>query len=209
MKWAIVYFLHRINIFRYIKNWLFCLRFPFYRMSDKKNPFTRYDYTWYDEIPYGWRKAFGIEMSKEIKRVGKACIKDTNRNEKHKVGWKDILQFQQIKEKYGSLRIYANAIEDFDLTFEKYELLSIGYCLVCGQPSRYITKGWISYQCEKCFVKHLQRWHHTNDEIEEYKKKCRITKKDIPSLQRFKNDSWIEIDVKDKFDIDFEKMWNL
>ena len=187
-------FLHKINIFRYIKNWLFCKKYPFWKLTNNwyyyntgcddrrvnsKNFFVNYNSTWYDDIPKGWRIAFGKELSKEIKRVGKAYLKE-HKDKK----WEDILCWEQIKEKWGELCLYASAIEEIMKILEKYEIMSIGYCISCGKPSRYITKGWITFQCEDCFTNYHTQYKYSSESIEQLKEECRITSEDIPTITK-------------------------
>lgn len=84
-------------------------------------------------------------MSREIKKAGEKYLRAHSDK-----SWRDILQWRQIKEKYGELRLYATAIDEIQLVLDKYELLSIGYCAHCGKPARYKTRGWIEYYCEDC-----------------------------------------------------------
>jgi hypothetical protein len=102
-----------------------------------------YSFTWEDELPEGWRKAFCPKMWDELKEI----------LEKH--NYLDKFRFVQIKEKWGALRIYDNGapeevydeIEDWEA---KYEKLSEEVCINCGKPSKYVTLGWITFVCEDC-----------------------------------------------------------
>ena len=145
-------------------------------------------YTWLDEIPNGWRKAFGKQLLKDIKKIGKPYLKKINEHTGKKYKWKDIIFFEQIKEKYGELRLYASTIEEIQKVLDKYELMSSGYCINCGKPARYVTNGWIEYYCEKCFEK-FECWEFNEDrnkiplnkeDTEKYKAKCRLTEEYIP-----------------------------
>ena len=98
-----------------------------------------YSYTLLDEMPSGWKKSFGLKMCNELKKV----LIETN--------CLDTFRIHQIKEKYGTLRIYSNFTNDkLEKVISKYEDLSASTCLYCGQPAEYVTLGWISYLCEKC-----------------------------------------------------------
>ena len=59
-----------------------------------------YGYTWYDDIPEGWRKAFGKQLSKELKK------------KKKKDNQLKTFRFSQIKEKHGSLCIYTQGCSE-------------------------------------------------------------------------------------------------
>lgn len=97
-------------------------------------------YTELDAMPDGWRKAFGIQMCKELKKA----LKQYNYLYKYRI--------TQIKEKYGSLRWYSNGSPngcEYPI-INKYEDLSRRTCIVCGKPATKISKGWISPYCDNC-----------------------------------------------------------
>ena len=111
----------------------------------KKYPFLTYreDYswTWMDEMPDGWRVAFGIEMCEELK------------DELIRTNFMNEYQILQIKEKYGSLRWYTGGVPcDSKLheIVDKYEKMSEKICIVCGKPATCYTTGWISPFCKNC-----------------------------------------------------------
>lgn len=96
-----------------------------------------------DAMPTGWRKAFGIQMCKDLKKVLK----------KHNYLYK--YRIIQIKEKFGELRGYSCGSPtgcEYPV-IEKYEKLSGRTCISCGSPAKYITRGWISPYCESCVSK--------------------------------------------------------
>lgn len=102
-----------------------------------------YTYTVWDDIDDGWRIAFGDLLLEELGEDAK------------KYGYEDTLRFDQIKEKYGQLRMYVsgyggNALEIID----KYSILSENICVQCGQPDVYMTTcGWYYPCCKKCWDK--------------------------------------------------------
>lgn len=99
-------------------------------------------YTELDALEPGWRKAFGIQICKEIKSALK----------KNKLLYK--YRIVQIKEKFGSLRWYDNgAPEEVYHIINKYENISYNTCICCGKPAKYRTIGWISPYCEDCVPK--------------------------------------------------------
>lgn len=110
----------------YIKAWIFVL-------------FSWPEFTFYDDIPTGWKKAFGKKMLNEIR---KQCKKEGSLYE---------FRIMEIKEKYGQLRIQCNyaSKELYDILF-KYESLSWSYCIKCGKPTKYISLGYVCPYCEKC-----------------------------------------------------------
>lgn len=109
-----------------------------------------------DDMPEGWRKAFGIELAEDIKQELKQ---------------KNIKNYtvQQVKEKYGGLRWYDNYRLD---CISKYERLSERTCVICGKPATKITTGWICPYCDKCINKYknynsyvsIEEWFKEEDE---------------------------------------------
>lgn len=88
----------------------------------------------------GWRKAFGIQMCKEIKR---ALLDAGGRKMLH------AYRITDIKEKYGSLRWYdTGAPEEVEKIIAKYEYISQRTCIVCGKPADYVTRGWVEPYCK-------------------------------------------------------------
>ena len=102
-----------------------------------------YAFTWEDEVPEGWRKAFCPQMWDELKAI------------LEKADYVDKFRFTQIKEKYGALRIYYNGApeeiyDEIEAWESKYEELSEKFCIQCGKPAKYMSIGWISPWCEDC-----------------------------------------------------------
>lgn len=98
-------------------------------------------YTELDAMEPGWKKAFGIQMCKEIKKELK----------KHKFLYK--YRIVQIKEKFGGLRWYDSGTPKdskiFDI-IDKYAQISYRTCGICGKPATKISKGWIYPYCDDC-----------------------------------------------------------
>lgn len=119
-----------------------------------------YSYTWEDELPEGWRKAFCPQMWDELKEI----------LERH--NYLDKFRFTQIKEKYGTLRLYNNGapeeayneIEDWE---DKYDRLSEKTCINCGKPAKYTSLGWISPWCEDC-AKEINDYFIDIDDLDDY-----------------------------------------
>ena len=137
-----------IDLFKSISNFFFCLKYPFWR---SRNVWTgkyskSYRYTWYDDIEIGWRKAFGKQLSDDIK----AAFKE-DKKENPKLKWKDALYWEQIKEKWGKLCLYHIASSHISEVLQHYEDISGKYCYQCGKPARYISKGYILPFCNDCF----------------------------------------------------------
>ena len=123
-----------------------CEKYPF---LIPRNPFTgeivqdyNYEYTMLDEIPDGWRIAFGEQLCEELRQE----LKNNNcLNNYHII---------QIKEKYGELRWYDSGnTENGHNIIHKYEDISRKTCICCGKPATKITTGWISPYCDNCVPK--------------------------------------------------------
>ena len=107
------------------------------------------DWTLLDEMPTGWRIAFGEKMCEEIREV---LIK---------YDYLDKYRITQIKEKFGGLRWYDNgAPKGVSDIIDKYEQLSYITCITCGKPATLVSKGWISPYCNECAESH---WYYDED----------------------------------------------
>ena len=95
-----------------------------------------YDYNEWEAIPLGWQYAFGWELLNDLAEV----VKKNNLTN---------FQIEQIKEKFGELRIYTNGDDEVYTIIDKYTLKSQITCIICGEPAKYISKGWICPYCEK------------------------------------------------------------
>lgn len=101
-----------------------------------------YSYTEYDCIDIGWRKAFGKLLLEDLRE---ACIKTNYLYE---------LRLEQIKEKYGQLRIYTNAApQEIHDVIRKYEFISEYVCIHCGKPEAIVVNnyGWMLPLCKDCW----------------------------------------------------------
>lgn len=116
-----------------------------------------YAFTWFDDIPYGWALAFGMDLLDEIQE-------DLVKND-----FVDYFSPVQIKEKWGSIRIYTTGIpmnsKIYDI-IRKYEDISEKTCIICGEQAKYLTTGWIMPICEDCKNDHPE-WGPVFDEIKE------------------------------------------
>ena len=104
-----------------------------------------------DFLPEGWTNTFVPEMKKELANTLGGYVYDF-----------DVLQ---IKEKYGTMRIYwswadrdytSREIVDLEEISEiitdiinKYENISEKTCAVCGKPATKFTTGWVWPVCDE------------------------------------------------------------
>lgn len=139
-----------LGVWTRIHNYILIKRFPFLKPSlgygtdmewHRKGYKYRYESTWLDNVPNGWRK-LALSLCKELKQIIK---------EDHLENY----VISQVKEKFGELCWYYEGGNDRirDVT-QKYEILSRNVCIYCGKsPTTHITKGWITYLCEDCAKK--------------------------------------------------------
>lgn len=100
-------------------------------------------YTELDNMPTGWRKAFGVQMCKEIKE---ALLRAGGRKMLHKY------RILDIKEKYGELRWDDNfSVPEVEKIIYKYEYISQRTCITCGRPATGYTpiEYWKSPYCDE------------------------------------------------------------
>lgn len=97
---------------------------------------------WFDDIPTGWR----IMIPCMLEDIVNAAAEDN-------VALDKCLEFQQIKEKFGGLRLYASATPHVQRVLSIYEALSERLCIHCGRPHIGLTSGWILPYCKACWNK--------------------------------------------------------
>lgn len=153
-----------------------------------------YNFTEYDCLGEGWKKAFGKLLLEDIDQ------------ELRKYNYRDKYRIHQVKEKYGSLRWYDNG--GADETTTKYEYISENVCYFCGRPDTAITNmGWVLPICPKCFEKKWRRGSkfEYNEVISD--EDHRIP--DTYQIKRFSTDGdqIIEYNIKDTAD-KIRKWWN-
>ena len=92
-------------------------------------------------MPKGWRRAFGEEMCEELNNEIITWPPTAQKN----------FRITQIKEKWGHLCFYTNGESaQFREIIGKYTLRSKYTCINCGEPARWISRGWISPWCNTC-----------------------------------------------------------
>lgn len=133
---------------------------PLYRGYSEDHDID-YTYTWEDELPPGWRKAFCPKMWDELKAI------------LEKANYVNEFRFVQIKEKWGTLRLYYNSvphqISDEIVAWEqKYDRMSEETCIDCGAPATRMTLGWINFVCDKCSERRHEEFHIRLDDEESW-----------------------------------------
>ena len=148
------------------------------------------------EFSDGWYKVFD-ELCDYLTRLANQemffTIKDEYKTEDGK-GYIYVkhpgISFTQVKEKYGTMRIYwiGNGIENYeeiqkklndpeamevnikqyydrvDNAIEYAEFLSSKVCEECGEPGKVYTNGWHMTRCKKCII---ERYGFDPDEEEQ------------------------------------------
>ena len=123
-------------------------------------PIKDYDYSYLrgeSDLPQGWFRLF-LLYCKHIKKylVAENII--------------DKFHFTQIKEKYGTMRLYNNLTTDnISYLTILYEEFSKYVCENCGEFATHQTTGWISSFCDNCV-----NTHETNAEKIKSLKACCI-----------------------------------
>ena len=185
--------------------WL-CKRYPFLIprnvWTDKVAWDKRYAYTLEDEFPRGWWKSFGLMLCEEL------------REELIRCNYLRQFRLEQVKEKYGQLRVYFNAVPRYchvNDIIRKYSTLSENICITCGRPDCYIVDtGWISPECLGCYMerwkkreKYLNKQPVSDMEIRQYymASTCGDTNKmsDVYKYDKLDHGEWknVEIDISD------------
>ena len=99
-----------------------------------------YDYQFivgeYD-LPEGWMELF-LQCCEDLKEP------------LVKADYLDKFRFSELKEKYGSMRMYTfTAPAEVQDILSKYEFLSAQVCCECGKPAVAMTTDWICPYCEE------------------------------------------------------------
>ena len=101
-----------------------------------------YDYSYIrgdHEIPEGWMRLF-LLYCKAIRPV------------LVNADYLDKFRFSQLKEKYGSLRLYnfgyPSEMSDLEWLYSGY---SEFVCQRCGKMAKISTSGWVEQLCEDCY----------------------------------------------------------
>ncbi len=96
---------------------------------------------------------FGFEVSKFWIPILSEGFKEINQIvQDQKI--KDF-RITQVKEKFGSLRIYSNFYTDeIDAVIDKMEDKVSTICEKCGSPEgKFRQDGWLRVECDSCFAK--------------------------------------------------------
>lgn len=137
-------------------------RYPFLEIKGwNASEHSDFSSTLLDCMPIGWRNTLGIPLCEELRE--ELIRIDPSLLNKYRVS--------QVKEKYGTLRWYADSYSDqMEDILTKYEDISQYTCVVCGKINVPIfDDGWISPFCIECYKSHRERiWGNNlaDDKIE-------------------------------------------
>ena len=152
-----------------MENKRLCKRYPFLRPRNRFDDIIMWEhpkwdwryskpYAWteLDDMPDGWRKAFGRQMCEEIRRV------------LVKANYLYDYRIVQIKSKWAELRWYDNGApssiyHELQDVIDKYTELSRKTCICCGRPATKLSCGWIDPFCTECAKKYLRSYTDTNE----------------------------------------------
>lgn len=128
------------------KNYELCMKYPILiplRARDDVN--YMYDYTSLDQMPSGWRIAFGEDWARDVQEILNNKLTEEERDE---------VCILDMKEKYGFLDVDINFYSaEMDAVLEKYKKLSKFTCIGCGKPATKISWTWICPWCDDCSTK--------------------------------------------------------
>lgn len=134
-----------------------CKRYPFLIIRNwKTDEPIEYPYTYLDDMPSGWRRAFGKQMCEEIRKV---LIKG---------GYLYDYRVAQVKSKWAELRWYdegapSSIYHELQDVINKYTELSRKTCICCGRPATKLSRGWIDPFCTECAEKYLRSYTDLNE----------------------------------------------
>lgn len=108
--------------------------------ADRTRPMNETCMCWGFDCGNGWYDILD-EMCGEIEEVFK-----------QEPDLRGVLRAVQVKEKFGTLRVYTNYYhEKISDIINKAEEKSENVCEICGQPGKLLTEGWIfSVRCDNC-----------------------------------------------------------
>jgi len=141
-----------------MRNKRLCKRYPFIIPRDWTGKVIRNKYYWtlLDDMPVGWRNAFGEQMCEELRTV---LIKGNYLYDYRVV---------QVKSKWAELRWYdegapSSIYRELQDVIDKYTELSRKTCICCGRPATKLSCGWIDSFCTECAEKYLRSYTDVNE----------------------------------------------
>lgn len=129
----------------------------FWPGDPKLHPEYNYEYTVLDDMPEGWRIAFGDQMCEEIDQ------------ELRRFDYQDKYEITEIKEKYGSLRWYDNGTpyKLSDEPAKEFEIHGFDVLERNWDPNKYVLRSLWSDHYINPFDNNVDM---TREEIDKYNK---------------------------------------
>jgi len=125
--------------------------YPFLCLTTARDG-SNHEATWLDLVPNGWRTSFMEDFCKELKKL---LIKNK---------LLDDFYITDLSEKFGLLNMNSNTwTPELGKLQEKYEIKSMMHCQVCGEYTKYKTKGWIMYLCDRCYKEYTKNRVYEDD----------------------------------------------
>ena len=105
--------------------------------------------------PFENIKLYEKWLSEETDETKTDRLKEQIEEERKKI---ISVQFVQVKEKFGTLRIYHNSDDDFvGGVISMAECMSSVTCESCGDKGELVTKGWYHTLCDRCRTTRFSR----------------------------------------------------
>lgn len=133
-----------------------CKRYPFLIIRTWDDKPLDFNFTYLDDMPEGWKRAFGIDMCEDIRQV----LVKANYLYDYRVA--------QVKSKWAELCWYdegapSSIYRELQDVIDKYTELSRKTCICCGRPATKLSCGWIDPFCDKCAEKYLRSYTDINE----------------------------------------------
>ena len=131
----------------------------------------------------------------------------------HKYNLQNEFQFEEIKEKYGEIRVYDNCyIQEISDLINGYAVISGNVCQWCGRPDSAVSRGgWVECQCRQCFEKY---WEKHGKDHPSYEESFHADPEDCKIAESYKYTRFskegnqnFEVDLTDIADR-YRKKWN-
>jgi hypothetical protein len=118
-----------------IEEHLFTTYFNLFESEEIRSDETLSCMAWGFECGDGWSKLIE-DMIKKIQQI----VKEKQLTDFH---------FEQIKEKWGTLRVYtSNSCPEIDKVIEEAEHISAVTCEICGAPGKTRGGSWVQTLCD-------------------------------------------------------------
>lgn len=125
------------------KNYELCMKYPILiPLNARDDDNYMYDCTSLDQMPGGWRIAFGEDWARDVQEILNKKLTESER---------DQVYIVDMKEKHGFLDVDINFYSvELDRVLDRYKELSKRTCIGCGKPATKISWGWICPWCDIC-----------------------------------------------------------